>query len=84
MSEIKRILQTVTFAANSGLAKALKAGNVSDIELAIHAKKTKAYKESPELKTVVDNLIANSDSIKPAEKPAERISYSKRIGEPWR
>lgn len=91
MSTIKNLIFDggISFAKNSSLAKSVAKGkeNVTDQELALNAKKTKAYKENAELKKAVDEVLAAPmEAIESPQGKAEaqKETRSARPGEPRR
>ena len=66
MTAFQIYVSNFKFAANAKVAKLLKSGKASDLEVAAACKTTKAYKESLGLRAKVDEVLA-----KPAEKQPE-------------
>ena len=80
MSKLREILGTKKFGATAKVNKLLKDKAASDVELAIAARGTKAYREDSELKTAVDKIVAGGSIEPKVEKQAAPVRSS-RSGE---
>lgn len=80
MTAFQIYVSNFKFAANAKVAKLLKSGKASDLEVAAACKTTKAYKEDKSLRIKADEILA-----KPAEKsPEPAQKQDTRMGEPRR
>ncbi len=67
------------FSASSNAAKLIKTGNVSDQELAMAVKSTKAYKENAEIKKATDEALKGGTAEKAPKK--EDVQQTEKGGE---
>ena len=83
-SAFKVLLLGMKFAASANVVKLLKKESVTDAELAIATKTTKAYKEDRNLQAEVAKVLANAviPTPAPAKEPERKSTY--RSGEPRR
>ena len=83
-SAFKVLLLGVKFAASANVVKLLKKEDVTDAELAIATKTTKAYKEDRNLQAEVAKVLANAviPTPEPVKEPERKSTY--RGGEPRR
>ena len=83
-SAFKVLLLGMKFAASANVVKLLKKESVTDAELAIATKTTKAYKEDRNLQAEVAKVLANAviPAPEPAKEPERKSTY--RSGEPRR
>ena len=83
-SAFKVLLLGMKFAASANVVKLLKKESVTDAELAIATKTTKAYKEDRNLQAEVAKVLANAvvPTPEPAKEPERKSTC--RGGEPRR
>ena len=83
-SAFKVLLLGVKFAASANVVKLLKKESVTDAELAIAVKTTKAYKEDKNLQAEVAKVLANATVPKPEPAKEQERKSTDRSGEPRR
>lgn len=83
-SAFKVLLLGVKFAASANVVKLLKKESVTDAELAVAVKTTKAYKEDKNLQAEVAKVLANATVPTPEPTKEQERKSTTRCGEPRR
>ena len=83
-SAFKVLLLGVKFAASANVVKLLKKESVTDAELAVAVKTTKAYKEDRNLQAEVAKVLANATVPTPEPAKEQERKSTTRGGEPRR